>query len=165
MLFLLFYCSLQELTCERVQSQKLTTQVAKLHLLIKELESKLKMATSQLEQLQAEHARVVSEVTASPRKTSTGGTEDSKSNRQSPVMQGSLEEARSLNEDQIADSHILEGAAIVGSSEDAKPPEDKKPQNPETSSESQHPVSEKLINLEKEVCRFYKHKNLFRHHV
>lgn len=109
--------------------------------MIEEMEGKLKMATSHLEQLQAEHARVMSEVTASPCNT----------NRLSPAVQGSLEEARSLSEDRIVDS-IVEGAASVYPSEDIKPPEDKKTQNPETSTESQHPVSEKLINLEKEVC-------------
>lgn len=110
------------------------------------------MATSQLEQLQAEHTRVVAEVTASHCSSSAGVTEDSKSNRQSPVQRGSPEEAPTSSEDQIADSHIEKHAASVFSSEDTKPPEDQKTQRPEMSSESQHPVSEKLINLEKEVC-------------
>lgn len=148
----LIYFSFQELTSERAESQKLTTQVAELNQSLEELENKLKMTTSKLEQLQAECARVVSEVTASPRSSGTGETEDSISNRQSPVARGSPQEAHSSSEDQIADSQVLEHAAIVSSSEDTKTPEGKKPQSPETNIESQHPVSEKLINLEKEVC-------------
>lgn len=119
---------------------------------LEELEGKLKMATSQLEQLQAEHARVVSEITASPCNPGTGVTEDSKSNRLSPVERGSPEEVSlRISEDQITDSQILEHAAF--SSKDIKPPEDRKPQSSETNSERQHPVNEKLINLEKEVCK------------
>lgn len=116
------------------------------------MEGKLKTVTSQLEQLQAEHARVVSEVTASPSSSGTGVTDDLKSNRLSPVERGGPEEAHGSPEDQTADSQILEHAAIF-SSEDPKNPEDKKPQSPEANCRSQHPASEKLItDLEKEVC-------------
>lgn len=148
----LIYFPFQELTSERVQSQKLTNQVAELNQSLEESEGKLKMATSHLAQVQVEHARVVAEVTDSLCNSGTGVTEDSKSNRQSPVQRGSPEAAHISSGDQIADSQILEHAAIVSSYEDTKTPEDQKTQGPETNRESQHPVSEKVINLEKEVC-------------
>ncbi|XP_053487045.1 coiled-coil domain containing 88A [Ictalurus furcatus] len=150
----------QELTSERVQSQKLTTQIAELNQSIKELEGKLKIATSQLAQLQAEHARVLSEVTVSPCNSGTGVTEDSKSNRQSPVQRGSPEEEHVSSEGQIADSQILEHNATVSCSEDTKSPEDKKTQSLKINSESQQPVSEKLLNLEKENAVLQKEREV-----
>ncbi|KAK3535876.1 hypothetical protein QTP70_021175 [Hemibagrus guttatus] len=132
----------QDLTTERLQSQKLSTQVAELNQLIEELEGKLKLATSQLAQLQAEHARVVSEAIASPCNSGTERTEDSKSNRQSPEQSESAEEAHISSEDEIT--------AIESSSEDAKTPEDKKAESAKINSESQYPDNEKLKNLEKE---------------
>ncbi|KAK3565119.1 hypothetical protein QTP86_033175, partial [Hemibagrus guttatus] len=132
----------QDLTTERLQSQKLSTQVAELKQLIEELEGKLKLATSQLAQLQAEHARVVSEAIASPCNSGTERTEDSKSNRQSPEQSESAEEAHISSEDEIT--------AIESSSEDAKTPEDKKAESAKINSESQYPDNEKLKNLEKE---------------
>ncbi|XP_060784059.1 coiled-coil domain containing 88A isoform X2 [Neoarius graeffei] len=140
----------QELTSERVESKKLTNQVAELNQSLEELEGKLKMATLQLAQVQIEHARVVSELTDSLSNSGTGVTEDSKSNRQSPVQRGSPETAHISSGDQITDSQILEHAAIVSSSEGTKTPEDQKTLSPETNWQSQHPVSEKVINLEKE---------------
>lgn len=132
----------------------MSTQVAELNQLVEELESKLKMATSQLVQLQAEHAKVVSEAIASPCNSGSGTKKDSKSNRQSPEQSESAEEAHIGSEDQIA--------VTESSSEDAKTPEDKKAESAKINSESQYPDSGKLISLENEVCAydcFYMHSN------
>lgn len=111
----------QELTCERLQSQKLSTQVAQLNQSIEKLEGKLQMATLQLAQLEAEHARDMAEVTASPCISGTG-KKDLKSYNQSPVQgESKAEETHISSEDQLAE-HVV----IVSSAEDTKNPDREK---------------------------------------
>ncbi|GAA6064877.1 coiled-coil domain containing 88A isoform X1 [Tachysurus ichikawai] len=124
----------QELTSERVQSQTLSTQVAELNQLIEEFEGKLKLATSQFAQLQAEHTRVVSETTASLCNSGTGRKYDSS---QSPKQRERAEEAHISSEDQVTTIESSSG--------------DKKAESAEINSKSQHPDSEKLIHLEKQI--------------
>ncbi|XP_046706180.1 coiled-coil domain containing 88A isoform X2 [Silurus meridionalis] len=140
----------QELASERVQSQKLTTQVAELNQSLEELDGKLKMANSQLTQLQTEHARVVSEVAAFSCNSGTEVAEDSKSNRQSPMQRENQEDPHISSKDRIAESQTSENAAIVASSEDTQSLEDNKKQSPKINSESQHHASVKLLSMEKE---------------
>ncbi|XP_072519672.1 coiled-coil domain containing 88A [Salminus brasiliensis] len=131
----------QELAAERVQSQQLSSRIAQLNQSIEELDAKLKSATSQL-QLQTEHSREVSEATAS--NSGAGAIEESRPNRQSPIQRESHKEANISYVDQISDSQ-----SSLCASDDSKSPVEK-PQSVDTNREGQEPVSERLINLEKE---------------
>ncbi|TSK28113.1 Girdin [Bagarius yarrelli] len=135
----------QELSSERLHSQKLSTQVSELNQSLEKLEGKLQMATLQLAQLQAEQARDMSEVTASPCISGTK-TENLKSNRQSPVQRESKdEETHFSSEDQIT-GHV----AIASFTADTKNTEELNALRSTFKSESQHSDREKLIRLEKE---------------
>uniref|UniRef100_A0A8B9KM88 Girdin-like n=1 Tax=Astyanax mexicanus TaxID=7994 RepID=A0A8B9KM88_ASTMX len=134
----------QELATERVQSQQLSNQIANLNQSLKEMDAKLKEATSQL-QLQTKLSREMSEATSSTSNVATETVEESRPNRQSPTpKKESNEEANICSVNQISDRHNS-----LCASEDLKTSMEK-PQSADTNREGQEPVSERLITLEKE---------------
>lgn len=120
---------LQELSSERVQAQKLSSQVTHLNQSLEELENKLKTVTSQLE-LQTELAKAASQVTATP-------SEVTEQNNQTAAHEEKPENSFSTVDEKL---HLSETKTL-----------EKEPQTLD-SRESLGLVSERLTNVEKEVC-------------
>ncbi|KAK1804421.1 hypothetical protein P4O66_020446, partial [Electrophorus voltai] len=127
----------QELASERVQSQRLSSQVVQLNQSLEELEAKMKMTTAQL---QIPRSSAGSEVTAPPSHSDTEAVTDLKPIRQSPVQRSSSTE---VNAGSVRSEHSdsLSVADYTTTLEDNRQ---------DTNREAQEPEKERLINTEKE---------------
>ncbi|XP_026859447.2 girdin isoform X2 [Electrophorus electricus] len=127
----------QELASERVQSQRLSSQVVQLNQSLEELEAKMKMTTAQL---QIPRSSAGSEVTAPPSHSDTEAVTDLKPIRQSPVQRSSSTE---VNAGSVRSEHSesLSVADYTTTLED---------NGQDTNREAQEPEKERLINTEKE---------------
>ncbi|XP_066505286.1 coiled-coil domain containing 88A [Hoplias malabaricus] len=130
----------QDLADERLQSQKLSTQVTQLNQSVEELDAKLSMATAQLQQ-QTECLKTGSEVLETA--SDSGVMRESQQIRHSPVERESSEVVDDSTT-QVSPSH-----SSVFVSEHTNLPADKL-ESAGTCREKHEPTNERLINLEKE---------------
>ncbi|XP_076877467.1 coiled-coil domain containing 88A [Brachyhypopomus gauderio] len=132
----------QELANERVQTQRLSSQVAQLNQSLEELDAKMKMTTAQL---QTQQSCAGSEVTASPAHTDTEATKGSKLIGQSPgqrrsTTQGTIDP---VNFGSVKSEHTER----LSVSDYTTTLEDKQE---DTIREGQEPLRERLMNMDKE---------------
>ncbi|XP_052471181.1 girdin isoform X1 [Carassius gibelio] len=134
----------KDLANESAQSRELSNQIAQLNRTLEELETKLEMAALQQQ-------RSSPEVALSPPDSHTQRIEGCESNRQSPLLSESSQEATVCIVDKVNQNQSLGPTDSIYAEEDSENTGNKQPHTAaETGTGSQEALSQRLINTERE---------------